>query len=79
MVDFQTNLDLGTDKTLQDFRNELQEMSFKELNRMNLTGDTRVSNLIGGLILKLDREYGTEYQQTESVKSYWRMVRNEKR
>lgn len=68
MDSVQTNLDIGTDKTLQDFRNELQEMSFKELNRMNLTGDTRVSNLIGGLISKLDREYGTEYQQTESVK-----------
>lgn len=68
MDSVQTNLDIGTDKTLQDFRNELQEMSFKELNRMNLTGDTRVPNLIGGLISKLYREYGTEYQQTESVK-----------
>ncbi|MFL2100072.1 hypothetical protein [Desemzia sp. FAM 23989] len=68
MASIQTKLDVGTDKNLQDFRNELQEMAFKELNRMNLTGDTRVPNLIGGLISKLDREYGTEYQQTESVK-----------
>lgn len=55
MDSVQTNLDIGTDKTLQDFRNELQEMSFKELNRMNLTGDTKIPNLIGGLISKLDR------------------------
>ena len=68
MSEIQTTLDLGTDKTLQDFRNELQEMSFKELNRMNITGDTSQSNLINGLLQKLDSDYGTEYQLTESTK-----------
>lgn len=64
----QTNLDLGTDKTLQDFRNELQELSFKELHRMNISGDTSGSNLINRLLIKMDRDYGTEYQQTESTR-----------
>ena len=68
MTTIQTNLDLGTDKTLQDFRNELQEISFKELHRMNISGDTSSSNLINRLLTKLDDSYGTEYQQTESVK-----------
>lgn len=54
-------------KTLQDFRNEIQEMSFKELNKMNRTGDTHTSNLISTLLNKLDLEYGTEYQITEST------------
>lgn len=79
METIQTNLNLGIDKSLQDFRNELQEMSFKELNRMNLSGDTKYVNWINRLLMKLDNEYGTEYQQTESVKSYWRTVRNEKK
>lgn len=68
MAEIQTTLDLGTDKTLQDFRNELQEMSFKELHRMNISGDTSGSNLINRLLTKLDKDYGTEYQQTESTK-----------
>lgn len=68
METIQTNLNLGIDKKLQDFRNELQEMSFKELNRMNLSGDTKYVNWINRLLMKLDNEYGTEYQQTESVK-----------
>lgn len=68
MATIQTNLDLWTDKTIQDFRNELQEMSFKELHRMNNSGDTSGSNLISRLLTKLDRDYGTEYQQTESTK-----------
>lgn len=54
-------------KTLQDFRNEIQEMSFKELYRMNRTGETHTSNLISTLLIKLDSEYGTEYQITEST------------
>lgn len=29
METIQTNLNLGIDKSLQDFRNELQELSFK--------------------------------------------------
>lgn len=33
-----------------------------------ITGDTRVSNSGGGLVSKLDREYGTEYQEILSVK-----------
>ena len=68
METIQTNLNLGIDKSLQDFRNELQELSFKELNRMNLSGDTKYVNWINRLLMKLDNEYGTEYQQTESVK-----------
>lgn len=68
METIQTNLNLGIDKSLQDFRNELQEMSFKELNRMNLSGDTKYVNWINRSLMKLDNEYGTEYQQTESVK-----------
>lgn len=43
-------------------------MSFQELNRMNITGDTKYVNWINRLLMKLDNEYGTEYQQTESVK-----------
>ncbi|MER2001281.1 MAG: hypothetical protein ABS862_01560 [Carnobacterium inhibens] len=60
-------LDLKSDKTLQDFRNELQEISFKELHRMNISGDTSSSNLLNRLLVKLDDDYGTEYQQTESA------------
>lgn len=75
MKTVQTNLDLGTDKTFQDFRNELQEMSYKELHRMNISGDTSSSNLINRLLTKLDDGYGTEYQQTESIK---RLVEEDK-
>lgn len=62
------DLDIENNKTLQDFRNELQEMSFKELHLMNINGNTVRSNLINGLLRKLDEEYGTEYQQTETTK-----------
>ena len=68
MDSVQTNLDIGTDKTLQDFRNELQEMSFKELDRMDISGDTKYVSWVNRLLMKLDNGYGTEYQQTESVK-----------
>lgn len=68
METIQTRLDLGSEKTLQDFRNELQELKFKELYRMNITGDTGPSNLINRLLTRLDDNYGTEYQQTESTK-----------
>lgn len=69
MENSQGTLDLGlaNDKTLQDFRNELQEMSFQELNRMNITADTKYANWVNRLLMKLDNEYGTEYQRTESV------------
>lgn len=71
MTTIQTNLDLGTDKTLQDFRNELQEISFKELHRMNIHGDTSGSNVITNLLRILDDDYGTEYQVTESTRKAW--------
>lgn len=69
MKNSQGTLDLGlaNDKTLQDFRNELQEMNFQELNRMNITADTKYANWVNRLLMKLDNEYGTEYQRTESV------------
>lgn len=71
MSTIQTNLDLGTDKTLQDFRNELQEISFNELHRMNIHGDTSGSNVITNLLRILDYDYGTEYQVTESTRKAW--------
>jgi len=55
------------EKTLQDFRNEMQEMHYREINRMQRTGETEGSNLFNKLLRKLDDEYGTEYQKTESV------------
>lgn len=61
------DLELANDKTLQHFRNELQEMSFKELNRMNITGDTKYVNWVNRMLMKLDNEYDTQYQRTESV------------
>lgn len=53
--------------TLQDFRNELQEVSFKTLHHMILTGDTYSNNLVGQLIARLDDDYQTEFQPTKSV------------
>ncbi len=55
------------EKTLQDFRNELQEISFTENHIMGITGETRSCNLINRLISKLDDDYGTEYQKTKSI------------
>lgn len=57
----------STKLTLQDFRNELQELSFKLINRMNVTGDTYTSNTVGMLMSTLDACYGTRYQSTPSV------------
>ena len=54
-------------RTLQDFRNELQELSFRELHRSNITGETYTFNRIEGLIRKLDTEYGTEHQTSIST------------
>lgn len=51
---------------LQDFRNEVQEMFFKEMNYMYRSGDTRSCNVLQTLMNKLDYQYGTEYQKTES-------------
>lgn len=55
------------EKTLQDFRNELQEIHYKEISRMQRTGETGPSNLLNRLLSKLDSDYGTEFQKTESV------------
>ena len=57
------------EKTLQDFRNELQEISFKETHNMQFTGETRASNLVNRLLDKLDEDYGTRYERTKSVKN----------
>lgn len=54
------------ERTLQDFRNELQEQSFIELKRMQMGAGTYTSNLINNLIDKLDWFYGTEYQVTQT-------------
>ena len=52
--------------TLQDFRNEVQEMFFREMNYMNRSGETRSCNVLQQIINKLDYQYGTEYQKTAS-------------
>lgn len=53
------------EKTLQDLRNEIQQMSFKEITKMQITGDTSVCNFINRLLNKMDYEYGTEYEKQE--------------
>lgn len=55
------------EKTLQDFRNELQEIHYKETHRMQQTGDTGGSNMLHRILRKLDIQYGTEFQKTASV------------
>ncbi len=56
--------------TLQDFRNDLHEIWYKEQHYMAQTGDTRSCNLLQTLLSKLDREYGTKYEKTESQFRY---------
>ncbi len=50
--------------TFQDFRNDVQEMFFKELNYMNRSGDTRSCNVLQTVMNKLDYQYGTRYEKT---------------
>lgn len=55
-------------QSLQSFRNELQEVFFKEHARMMHVPDgTYPVNLINGLLSRLDYDYGTKFQKTESV------------
>lgn len=54
-------------KTLQDFRNELQERFYKEHVKCEKNGNTSVVNAFHRLLEKLDYEYGTEWQMTESA------------
>lgn len=59
---------LERDQSLQSFRNELQEVFFKEHARMMHVPDgTYPVNLINGLLHRLDYDYGTKFQKTESV------------
>lgn len=59
---------LEKSQNLQSFRNELQEVFFKEHARMMHVPDgTYPVNLINGLLHGLDYDYGTKFQKTESV------------
>jgi len=51
----------------QGLRNDLQELRYKEFNRMARTENNRVFDLINKLIDHLDKNYGTVYEPTDSV------------
>lgn len=54
--------------SLQDFRNELQEIFFREHSRMlHVEDGTYPVNLVSGLLNRLDYDYGTKFQKTESI------------
>lgn len=63
-------------KTLQDLRNEIQELEYKELNFAQKTGQTRSSNVLIGILELLDQQYGTDFEETESVLKAYKKIRN---
>lgn len=55
---------------VQDLRNWAHEQFFREQHYMNMTGDTRSVNILQTLMNKLDWEFGTKYEKTESQIKY---------
>ncbi|API89408.1 hypothetical protein BKP56_09140 [Marinilactibacillus sp. 15R] len=77
-TEFETEVSVGEGKqlmeqlkkgyNLQIFRNELQEVFFREHNRMmHMEDGTYPVNLVSRLLDRLDYDYGTEFQKTESI------------
>lgn len=55
---------------VQELRNWAHEQFFTEQHYMNMFGDTRSVNVLQTLMNKLDWEFGTKYEKTESQIKY---------
>lgn len=66
-TDFDFNQLIFRTNNYQELRNELQELKYKELNRVTRTEGNRVSVLINMLIEHLDSTYDTVYEPTDRI------------
>lgn len=65
--DFDFNQLIFRTNNYQELRNDLQELKYKEFNRVTRTEGNRVSVLLDRLIEHLDKTHGTVYEPTDSI------------